>query len=52
MQRSFLKLIYNAPYGKTIENVGKRPDIRFLNDEKMEYRLTEKPHSIDFKIFT
>ena len=42
----------NTPYGKTIENVGKRTDIRLLNEETKAYRLTEKPHCIDFKIFT
>ena len=51
-QRSFFKLMNNAPYGKTIENVGKRTNIRLLNDETKAYRLTEKPHCIDFKIFT
>ena len=40
-----------APYGKTLENVGKRTDIRLLNDETKAYRLTEKPHCIDFKNF-
>ena len=42
----------NAPYGKTIENVGKQTDIRLMNDETKAYRLTEKPHCIDFKIFS
>ena len=51
-QRSFFKLMNNALYGKSIENVGKRTDIRLLNDETKAYRLTDKPHCIDFKIFT
>ena len=51
-QRSFFKLMNNAPDGKTIENVGKRTDICLLNDETKAYRLTEKPQCIDFKIFT
>ena len=42
----------NAPYSKTIENVGKRTDIRLLNDKTKAFRLTEKPHCIDFKIFS
>ena len=50
-QRFFFKLMNNAPYSKTIKNVGKRTDIRLLNDETKAYRLTEKPHCID-KIFT
>lgn len=51
-QHSFFKLMNNKLYGKTMENVGKRTDIRFLNDETKAYRRTEKPHCIDFKIFT
>ena len=42
----------NTPFGKTIEDVCKRTDIQLLTDETKAYRLTEKPHSIDFKIFT
>ena len=52
MQRSFFKLMNNAPYCKTIENVSKQTDIRLLNDETKAYRLTEKPHCIDFIIFS
>ena len=51
-QRSFFKLINNAPYGKTIENVGKQTVIHLLNDETKSYRLTEKQHCINFKIIT
>ena len=52
MQRLFFKLMNDVPYGKTIENVGRRTDIRLLNDETQAYRLPEKPHCIDFNIFT
>ena len=51
MQRSFYKLMNNALFGKTIENVGKRTDNSLLNDETKAYRFTEKPYCIDFKIF-
>ena len=51
-QRSFFKLMNNALYNKTIENIGKQTNIHLLNDETKAYRLTEKPHCIDFKTFT
>ena len=36
-QRSSYLLMNNAPYGKTIENVGKRTDICLLNNETNSY---------------
>ena len=41
----------NLPYGKTIENVARRTDIRLLNDMEKTRRLTEQPHSVDFRLF-
>ena len=41
----------NAPYGKTIENVARRTDIRLLNDMEKARKLAEKPHCIDFRVF-
>ena len=41
----------NAPYGKTIDHVGRRPDIRLLNDMKNARRLDEKSHSVEFRVF-
>ena len=35
----------NAPYGKTIENVARRTDIRLLNDKDKVRKLAQKPHS-------
>ena len=43
--------MYNAPYGKTIENVARRTDIRLLNDMKKARKLAEKPHCVDFCVF-
>ena len=51
-QQLFIKLMNNASYGKTIENVGKQTDIHFMSDDTKAYRLTEKPHCIEFKIIT
>ena len=41
----------NASYGKTIENVARRTDIRLLNDMEMARRLAKKPHCVDFHVF-
>ena len=41
----------NAPYGKTIENVARRNDIRLLNDMEKARRLAQKPHCVDFRVF-
>ena len=41
----------NAPYGKTIENVARRTNIRLLNDMEKEQKLAEKPHCVDFRVF-
>ena len=41
----------NTSYGKTIENVARRTDIRLLNDMEKARRLAEKPHCVDFRVF-
>ena len=41
----------NAPYGKTIENVARRTDIKLLNDMEKARKLAEKPHFVDFRVF-
>ena len=41
----------NAPYGKTIENMARRTDIRLLNNMDEARRLAEKPHCVDFRVF-
>ena len=41
----------NSPYGKTIENVARRSDIRLLNDMGKAHKLAEKLHCVDFQVF-
>ena len=51
VKKAFYKLMNNAPYGKTIENVVRRTDIRLLNNMVKARWLAEKPHCVDFRVF-
>ena len=50
-KRSFFKTMNNAPYGKTIENVAKRTNIKILTDIEKARRIAEKPECINFRLF-
>ena len=45
------KLMNNAPYRKTIDNVARRTDICLLNDMEKARKLAEKPDCVDFRVF-
>ena len=51
VKKAFYKLMDNAPYGKTIENVTLGTHIRLLNDMEKARRLAKQPHCVEFRVF-
>ena len=47
----FFKLIINSVYGKTIENLRKRINVRLVNNEKDFLKYTSRPTHITHKTF-
>ena len=51
-EKDFFKLINNAVFGKTMENVGKHRDIKLVTTEKMINYLVSEPNYDTTKFFT
>ena len=49
--KDFFKLMINSVYGKTMENLRKRMNVRLANNEKDFLKYTSRPTHITHKIF-
>ena len=50
-EKDFFKLMINSVYGKTIENLRKRINVRLVNNEKDFLKCTSRPTYITHKSF-
>ena len=51
-EKDFFKLMNNSVFGKTMENIRKRVDVRLITDEKKLLKYASKPTYVSSKIFT
>ena len=50
-EKDFFKLMNNSVFGKTMENIRKRVDVRLVTDEKKLLKMVSKPTFVSSKIF-
>ena len=50
-EKDFFKLMNNSVFGKTMENLRKRVDVRLVTNDKALKKLTSKPTFVSCKIF-
>ena len=50
-EKDFFKLMINSVYGKTVENLRKRVNVRFVNNKKDFLKYTSKPTYVTYKLF-
>ena len=50
-EKDFFKLMNNSVFGKTIENIRKRQNVKLIDDEKKALQLTSKPNFDRVTIF-
>ena len=50
-EKDFLKLMINSVYGKTMENLRKRVNVRFVNNKKILLKYTSRPTYVTHKLF-
>ena len=51
-EKNFFKLMVNSVFGKTMENIRKRQDVRLVTNVPIFKRLNAKPNFKSFKIFS
>ena len=51
-EKDFYKLMNNSVFGKTMENIRNRVDVRLVKNEEQAQKLVNKPNFESFKIFS